>query len=402
MQADAHTSNKIASWTLNEVASYYKKYLCPSADSIKLPENRWIRSDGYLMQFQQLRLQNFRNIPFANLSVSDHRCFFLGRNAQGKSNFLEALGLVTALRSFRTSNRSLLPRKGFREYTLVYEVEMEAGGLSCIEIHWSSGGHRVIVDGEKVTRLADYIGRFPTVTLCSGDWVLLRGSPSVRRRFLDLVLSVVDPAYYKALRGFHQGIAERNHLLKNGGSAAELFAFESGIASQAGQITCIRKKGISRLDEALRSVYNAIAEEKETPSLEFKMNVDCSDPEMYLKLLYENRERDRILRATQRGPHRDDCQLNLNGHCAREYASDGQQRGLCVALRMAQANFYRSRLRIIPVLLVDDVLGELDPVRRERFWRACPEGIQIVATGTQLPPEPENWKISEVEAGKVK
>ncbi len=353
------------------------------------------------MRFQNLRLQNFRNIEFTELSLAHDRSFLLGANGQGKSNLLEALGLATALRSFRTQTLAALPRKGGKEYTLAYQVEHDEQGDTSLEIHSGSGGRTVKIDGEKVTRLVEFIGRFPTVTLCSSDLMLLRGSPSERRRFMDLTLSVVNRAYYTALRDFHRGVAERNRLLKNGSSPAELSAFEAEIAPHASYIASYREEGMAMLREVLCRVYDQIAEADEGPELSFRPNVDCRDVEAYRRLLCESRSRDQMIGATQRGPHRDDFNLSLHVGGAREYASDGQQRGLCVALRIAQACFYRERLGIVPVLLADDVLGELDPVRRKGFWRACPPEIQVVATGTELPADPENWAVQNIEAGRV-
>ncbi|MDQ8208652.1 DNA replication and repair protein RecF [Coraliomargarita sp. SDUM461003] len=353
------------------------------------------------MRFLNLRLQNFRNIEFTELPLLGERHFLLGANGQGKSNLLEALGLATALRSFRTQTMAALPRKGFKEYSLVYQLQHELEGTIELEIHSGKGGRRVLIDGEKVTRLVEFIGRFPTVTLCSSDLMLLRGGPSERRRFMDLTLSVVNRAYYTALRDFHRGIAERNRLLKNGGSAAELSAFEAEIAPHASVIASYREQGMAQLRAVLCRVYDQIAEADEGPELDFRPNVDCRDVETYRRQLQDGRKRDQIMGATQRGPHRDDFHLALHVGGAREYASDGQQRGLCVALRIAQASFYREQLGLAPVLLADDVLGELDPVRREGFWRACPGDLQVVATGTELPSEPEQWSLARVEAGKA-
>jgi DNA replication and repair protein RecF len=353
------------------------------------------------MRFLNLRLQNFRNIEFAELPLDRTRTFLLGANGQGKSNLLEALGLATALRSFRTQTLAALPRKGFKEYTLAYELEHEVQGATRLEIHSGAGGRSVLIDGEKVTRLVEFIGRFPTVTLCSSDLMLLRGSPSERRRFMDLTLSVVNRSYYTALRDFHRGVAERNRLLKKGGSPAELSAFEAEIAPLASLIATYREEGMSMLREVLCRVYDQIAEADEGPELSFRPNVDCRDVEAYRRLLHDSRRRDQMIGATQRGPHRDDFHLSLHVGGAREYASDGQQRGLCVALRIAQACFYREHLRVAPVLLADDVLGELDPIRRKGFWRACPEGIQVIATGTELPSDPAAWSIYSVESGGV-
>ena len=353
------------------------------------------------MRFLNLRLQNFRNIEFAELPLNSERTFLLGGNGQGKSNLLEALGLATALRSFRTQTLAALPRKGFKEYKLAYQLETDREGPSSLELHSGAGGRTVQVDGEKVTRLVDFIGRYPAVTLCSTDLMLLRGSPGERRRFMDLTLSVVDRAYYAALRDFHRGVAERNRLLKKGGSAAELSAFEAEIAPHASILSQHREAGMALLGEVLTRVYDGIAEANEGPELSYRPNVDCQDVESYRRQLHEGRARDQIMGATQRGPHRDDFSLSLHVGGAREYASDGQQRGLCVALRIAQAAFYRERLGIVPVILADDVLGELDPIRRQGFWRACPAGMQIVATGTEPPPDPGNWGILRVEGGRV-
>ena len=353
------------------------------------------------MRFLSLRLQNFRNIEFAEFSLGSARNFLLGANGQGKSNLLEALGLATALRSFRTQTLAALPRKGVKEYKLAYELEHDTQGSTTLEIHSSPGGRNVWVDGEKVTRLVDFIGRFPSVTLCSSDLMLLRGNPSERRRFMDLTLSVVNRDYYTALRDFHRGIVERNRLLKNSGSAAEFSAFEAEIARHAIQIASYREVGMNTLSEVLCRTYDRIAEADEGPQFIFRPNVDCHDTEAYCRLMHDSRKRDQMIGATQRGPHRDDFDFSLQIGSAREYASDGQQRGLCVALRIAQASFYRQQLGLVPVLLADDVLGELDPIRRQGFWRACPEDLQVVATGTELPAEPEKWSVCEVLNGLI-
>jgi len=353
------------------------------------------------MRFRNLRLQNFRNFELAELPLIGDRHFLLGENGQGKSNLLEALGLATALRSFRTQSFAALPRKGHRAFTLVYEIEHEEEGLACVEIHSGAGGRNVLVDGEKVTRLVDYIGRFPVVTLSSGDLMLLRGGPSERRRFMDLTFSVVNRGYYVALRDFHRGVAERNRLLKSNGSAAELSAFEAEMAVHAAVIARVRADGVAHLKTVLADTYNRIAEAGEGPEMLFKANTDCLDSEDYRRVLHDSRERDRIIGSTQRGPLRDDFNLSLQVGGAREYASDGQQRGLCVALRIAQASYFEAELGRMPVLLADDVLGELDPVRREGFWRACPDAIQIVATGTELPLNQVQWSTMRVSQGQL-
>lgn len=354
------------------------------------------------MRFLNLRLQNFRNIEFAELALDAPRTFLLGANGQGKSNLLEALSLVTALRSFRTQNAGSLPRKEVGQYALVHEVEHESYGQTAIELHAGRGGRKLLVDGEPVNRLGDFIGRFPVVCLSSADFQLLRAGPAERRRFLDLTLSATDPAYYHALRLYHRGIAERNRLLKKQASSAEFEAFEAEIAGHARLLYQKRQEGVARLQAVLREVYQGLADADEGPAIVYKPNLEIDTASGFAQTLAASRPRDIILGATQKGPHRDDLEMALQVGGAKEYASDGQQRGLCVSLRIAQAALFREALQLAPVLLVDDVLGELDPKRKAGFWRTCPEDLQLIATGTELPEDTPNWSVWQVQAGQVR
>lgn len=351
------------------------------------------------MRFQYLRLQNFRNIAFAELDLQADRSFLVGANGQGKSNLLEALGLVTALRSFRTQSMSALTRQGESGFTGVYSVQHESLGRTELEVQSGSGGRKVQLDGQRVSRLGDFIGRFPVVPLSAGDLMILRGAPAERRRFIDLTLSAIDPVYYDALRNYHKGVAERNRLLKKGGTVGELSAFEAEIAPYAVLVGQHRAAQVEVIRQRLIKVYADIAEADEGPELDFKPSMPVGDAEAYCRMLYESRRRDEIMGATQKGPHRDDFSLCLSIGGAREYASDGQQRGLCVALRIAQALMFHERLGIKPVILADDVLGELDPHRRAGFWKACPLDYQIIASGTELPQDSESWSVVNVKAG---
>lgn len=353
------------------------------------------------MRISSLRLQKFRNISFAELQLHPERTFLLGSNGQGKSNLLEAIGLVTALRSFRTQNLSALVQKTESLYTLVYTLEHEHLGDTHVEIEAGRGGRRVLIDDEPVGRLADFIGRFPVVPLSAGDLQILRGSPAERRRFLDLSLSAVDPDYFLALKNYHRGLADRNRLLKNNGSAAEFDAFEAELASYAEVIVSKRRVGLEGLGKVLSEVYTNIAEAEEGPSLRYKPRVEDCSREALIALLATQRKRDQILGSTTAGPHRDDFVLSLDIGGASEYASDGQQRGLCVALRIAQACFFRAQLGVAPVILADDVLGELDPLRKAGFWRACPSDFQIIASGTEEPLSGESWRVHKVFNGML-
>ncbi len=351
------------------------------------------------MRFKTIRLRDFRNIQFAELAFEGDRIFLCGPNGQGKSNLLEALGMPTALRSFRTQDASALVRQGSAGYAGVYDVEHEHAGTVSLELRLEEGRRKLLVDGERVTRLGDFVGRFPVVPLSSGDLMLLRGSPGERRRFMDMTFASLSGDYYEALRKYQKGVTDRNRLLKNGGSDAELSAFESEMANYACLIHVERRAGMAALCETLKATYAAFAEGEEGPMLSYLANSQKESAQAYQINWERERTRDRIIGATQSGPHRDDFKLELKVGAAKEYGSDGQQRGLIVALRIAQAQLFYERLKTVPVLLVDDILGELDPKRRKGFWAACPQPFQIIASGTVLPDESDDWIIYTVEAG---
>ena len=352
------------------------------------------------MRFLGLRVQDFRNIPFAGLEFAEDRVFLLGGNGQGKSNLLEALGFFTALRSFRTRDTSALARRGAAGFALRATLEREGSGRETVEIRSEGGARRVWVDDAPVSRLGDFIGRFPVVPLSSDDRMLLRGAPGDRRRFLDLTLSASDPEYYRRIRAFHRGLAGRNRLLKKGASDGELAAFEAEVAPHAAFLTEARRAACACLGAHLAEAYAVLADEAEGPSLAYRPSLEeGADAGAYARALAAGRARERVLGATAKGPHRDDIALSTAVGGAREYASDGQQRALCVALRLAQARLFEERLGVAPVLLADDVLGEMEPARRAGFWRACPAEAQVFASGTELPAGGSGWRVIDVVEG---
>jgi len=354
------------------------------------------------MQLLTLNLENFRNIPFASLRFGQNSHFLVGANGQGKTNLLEAIGLVSALRSFRTQDTVHLIRSGAERARLFFTFEHEIEGEATVEIELTATTKKCRLNGENVGRMADFLGIFPTVVLSSEDIQLLRGAPQLRRRLLDMTLSTVDKDYFSALRRYHRALKERNSLLRNGKLDTKLLSsFESIIAPEAWALVNKRAQGLAQLNQRLQQAYQKICELDEQPELVYKANAEFETTEAVLKLLHSQRTRDHLLKATQRGPHRDDVQFRLKGRLARDFASEGQQRGLVVALRMAQVEAFQAVQSIQPIVLADDVLGELDPVRRKGFWAALGEQRQIVATGTVLPSalQARQWKVFVVDQG---
>jgi len=258
------------------------------------------------------------------------------------------------------------------------------------------------LDGEKMTRMSDFIGLFPTVTISSQDIQLLRSSPQHRRRFLDITISTVDKEYFKRLKNHHRILKNRNSLLKQCGCVAEsLNAFDKLLAENAFYLTQVRRTIIAEIGVIFKELYEKISQTDEVSCLSYEPNVKASSVEEYYELLLNNRERDEIMKSTQRGPHRDDFSFQINDSRARSFSSEGQQKNLVIALKLAQMNFYSQKLNIKPILLADDILGELDEGRREGFWNTMRGDVQVIATGVDLPQKNyiNGWGIIGVSQG---
>ena len=353
------------------------------------------------MRLRKLTLRHFRNVGLATLEFTGRRQFLVGANGQGKTNLLEAAGFLTALRSFRATDNKLLIGHGQPVAAIDCQLEHERLGDTHVTVKLRPEGRELWCDQERVTRLADYLGRFPTVVFSSQDLQLVRGSPAGRRRWLDLTLAAMDASYLRALQTYTRALAERNTLLKRGQAPeAELAAFEQVLAPAAAELIALLAAGLEALAAALKAAYAHLCEDGELAGLIYQPDFAEPSTEVLLARLEGGRARDLQFRTTLAGPHRDDFRFEVKGKAAKDFASEGQQRSLVLALRLAQAAWFHERSGVRPVLLADDVLGELDPERRRRFWSAIVPEAQVIATGTKLPDaELGPWQMFAVAEG---
>ncbi len=352
------------------------------------------------MRLLSLNLENFRNIKASRLTFSKQKVFFIGPNGQGKTNLLEAIGISSCLRSFRKSGMDGLVRYGEKQSRLFFKfLDDEGSEHETLFQFQDKRGKELIVDGEKIKRFSDYLGEFPSVAFSSRDFRLIRDGPSERRKWLDLVLSISSPEYFDCLKLYHRALRERNSLLKKDGGDKELDAFEKSLISNAFQVFQFRLNYLPLISSSLANCYQVLSGGLEDATLSYRPDFHPESKEELAERFLTERIKDRKFGTTRRGPHRDDFEFLLDKKDARIFSSEGQQKGLILGLRFAEFENLSTALNKTPLLLIDDVLGELDEKRRMNFQNLMPSNAQVFATGTSYP---DNWNKNEWEIFEVK
>jgi DNA replication and repair protein RecF len=332
-----------------------------------------------------LRLRDFRNYARLDADFSPGFHLLLGHNAQGKTNILEAVYLLATLRSFRGVGGAQMVRHGARGYfvggRVISHVEHE------IKAYWSATEKKLSLDGQPVRKLTDYLGTLRAVVFCTEDLLLVKGPARARRRFLDLLLTQTQPGYLPLLQRYARALRSRNALLKSrivDEAALESFSIE--LVKLGTELIQRRQELIPKLSPLARLAYRRISHDAEELRLEYQPGVKQD----YAVELARSRARERAMRLTLVGPHRDELQLLLNDKSAAQFGSEGQKRTLAIALKMAQAEYLTGIHSAPPVLLIDDVMGELDAQRRAGLLplldRVHDKRGQVFMTCTE-----ENW-----------
>lgn len=356
------------------------------------------------MKIKFARLQNFRNVGFAEIGLDAASVWICGANAQGKTNLLEALGLLAAARSFRTSDISVLVKKGEKSAAVLVGAEIEGTGKTEILIEISKT-RKIFIDGGQVAKLGDFIGRFPALAMTSEDMKILRSSPEVRRRDADMFISGIDREYFEALKRYHSAVGHRNALLRDGETDPSLYSpFEIQMAAAAETIVQKRSQRLEQVAQIAGERYaNFSGENGESANISLKTSAEAKTAEEFERLFFDERPKDIERHATRKGPHRDDFYVSTGGLDAKTYASEGQQRSAALSIKLAQFEIFKREKKIEPVILCDDILGELDSSRRAAFWAAVPASAQVISTATSEAPDcaaRSPWKIVNVENGR--
>jgi len=344
------------------------------------------------------RLETARNALWrgvlSSLKVNQFRCFeslrlrlepgvtiFVGENAQGKTSILEAVCVLLRLQSPRSSvlgETIQIGREGFAIAGSLGEAELQ---LQYAE----KTGRRLRVDGEPQKRSADYLRASELVVwMANDDLTLVRGGGEGRRRYLDFMAAQLYPAYRPALKAYERALRSRNYLLKRDASPRwpEIDAYTSLLAQHGAVLSRHRHEMIDLLAPYAAEAQRQVSGRDETLRIAYEpASGETGD---LAAELAGRREEEFRKRQTALGPHRDDLILEVNALPAAKFASEGQQRTVALALKLAQSRLFLEMRRRAPLLLVDDVFGELDPGRRNALMAAWPADSQKLITTTHL------------------
>lgn len=337
------------------------------------------------MHLAHLRLRDFRNYGRLDVDFAPGFHVLLGDNAQGKTNILEAIYLMATLRSFRGVGGAQMIRHGQTGYFVGGHVVGQ--GEHEVKMYWSPRERKLSLDGQPVRRLMDYLGIVRVVVFCTEDLQLIKGTGRSRRRFLDLLLSQTSPAYLPLLQRYAEALKSRNAILKRPViDEAALESFTQELVKVGGELTRQRHELLPKLSPLVRQAYRRISNDAEEVKLEYEPSIRND----FAVELAQARARERAYRSTIIGPHRDELGFFLNERSATQFGSEGQKRSLAVALKMAQAEYLTGLHGAPPILLIDDVMGELDVKRRTGLLplleRSHQARGQVFMTCTE-----ENW-----------
>ncbi|MCR4789531.1 MAG: DNA replication and repair protein RecF [Treponemataceae bacterium] len=344
------------------------------------------------MPILSISLNNFRNLQNATIDLLSKEVYFVGENGQGKSNLLESIYMSSYGNSFKTHADAEIPTNGTSTYCVKTFFREESGATHTINISYDGNKtvkKTIIKNGKKIQDRKEMINTIPCVLFCHEDLEFAIGQPERRRFFLDQSLSMYDVMYIDVMRRYKKVLKSRNLLLKEK-KYETIEAYNYQLAENGREIVNKRKNTVYQFNRifsdlfekvtGIRGVY--IAYDPSWKSLEL---------EDILNTIHEKFEMDKALGTTMSGPHRDRIRFVKGSKQFIPSASTGQRRLVSIILRIAQAKYYSEITQKKPILLMDDVLLELDPDKRQRITALLPDYEQLFCTF--LPGEPyERYK----------
>ena len=353
------------------------------------------------MWIKNIKIKNFRNYNQEEINLEKNINIFYGKNAQGKTNIIEAIFLCSLGKSFRAKKDNEMIK--LNEENAIVEIEYEKSdrdGKIKIEI---GNKKNIYLNGIKIKKLSELLGNLNIVIFTPDDINILKGGPQNRRRFLDIMISQLRPNYMHILNLYLKTIEQRNKYLRQIKEEHKdenlLEIWDEKLAEYAVKIYEYRKEFIEKIIKKINIIHKNITNGEEQIELEYI--TECDNKEKYLQLLKERRKLDIIKGFTTKGIHRDDFVIYINKKDIKIFGSQGQNRTAMLSLKLAELQVIYDEIGEYPILLLDDFMSELDKTRRKNFLENI-EGTQVIITGTEkLDIENLEYLEYNVSNGKV-
>ena len=342
------------------------------------------------MRILAAEILDFRNIARTDVRFAPRLTAFVGPNGQGKTNFLEAMYAVAALRPLRNASRRDLVRAGAPRAVVKLTVASARTGLThTLELTIERGSRTTAKDGKRC-EATEFLGVLVAVAFTPDDLEVSKGSPELRRRFLDRALLNSRPAYLERALRYAQAVKARNKLLSRPGIDAQLLdAYDHTLVAAGADVAVARARFVETIAPRIEAYFGEIAAPAPPLRVRYHSSLGLLDDDVaavrarFLEQLALRRDSDIRRGTTSVGPHLDDLELELDGAPARNRASQGQHRALVLALKLAEIRHLTETIGEPPVLLLDDISSELDvPRSRQLFAALAPHAGQVLLTTT--------------------
>jgi DNA replication and repair protein RecF len=372
------------------------------------------------MFLQHLHLKHFRNYHDQLVDFSAPKTILLGDNAQGKSNLLESVELLATLKSHRTHRDRDLIQEGKSIGQIEASLQRALGPM---DLKLTLGGRRTAaINGETQRRQQDFLGHLNAVQFSCLDLDLVRGGPGGRRLWVDTLLMQLEPVYVYILQQYSQALKQRNAFIRQQTAAADpnqppsfepaqLALWDAQLATLGTRVMRRRARVLQRLTPLAQTWHASISGRSEQLTIHYQPNVAMATDDAnliqqaFLEKIQSRTVAEYYQRTTLVGPHRDDVELIINDTPARQYGSQGQQRTLVLALKLAELKLIEEVVGEPPLLLLDDVLAELDLSRQNHLLETIQDRFQTLITTTHLGSFDAQWldssQILTVKAGQI-
>jgi DNA replication and repair protein RecF len=347
------------------------------------------------MYIENLVLKDYRNYENLQIDFENKVNVILGENAQGKTNVMESIYVLAMAKSHRTTNDKDLIRWDQEYAKIEGRVQKNRGSLP-MQLVISKKGKKAKCNHIEQQKLSQYVGNMNVVMFAPEDLHLVKGSPQVRRRFIDMEIGQVSPIYLHDMSQYQKILQQRNHFLKmmqiqKNSNDVMLEILTDQFIQMAAKIVLKRFEFIRLLEKWAEPIHSGISRGLEKLKIEYKPSVDVSEHQELSKMIerFENkfaevRKREVDRGVTLFGPHRDDLLFYVNDRDVQTFGSQGQQRTTALSIKLAEIELIHSEIKEYPILLLDDVLSELDDYRQSHLLNTIQGKVQTFVTTTSV------------------